>query len=99
MSGSTRGWGRTAMWMRYCGTAGKPGGTEKTNSILSWREKPAYSPVLRSLRRACDGVAKRHGRRAAGAQWQSRWRVDFGDWDVPKSITMKWSPPPSNSAS
>ena len=38
--------------------------------------------VLRSLRRACDGVAKRHGRRAAEAQWQSRWRVDFGDWDV-----------------
>ena len=24
--------------------------------------------VLRSQRRACDGVAKRHGRRAAGAQ-------------------------------
>ena len=24
--------------------------------------------VLRSLRRACDGVAKRHGRRAAGAK-------------------------------
>ncbi len=26
MSGSMRGWGHTAMWMRYCGTAGNPGG-------------------------------------------------------------------------
>jgi small basic protein len=33
------------------------------------------------------GVAKRHVRRAAGAQWLSRWRVDFGDLDVPKSFT------------
>ena len=33
------------------------------------------------------GVESCGGRKAAGAQWLSRWRVDFGDWDVPKSLT------------
>ena len=43
--------------------------------------------MLRSLRRACDGVAERHGRRAAGALTVVEDRVRFGDWDVPKRIT------------
>ncbi len=29
--------------------------------------RQAIAGVLRSLHRACDGVAERHGRRAAGA--------------------------------
>ena len=29
MSGSTRGRGRTAVWTRYCGTAGQPGGNRE----------------------------------------------------------------------
>jgi len=33
--------------------------------------------VRRSQHRACDGVAKRHVRRAAGANQLSRWRVDL----------------------
>jgi hypothetical protein len=36
----------------------------------------------------CEALcAERSGRRAAGAHWLPRWRVDFGDFDVPKSIT------------
>ena len=43
--------------------------------------------VLRSQQRACDVVAKRHGRRAAGALIGCRdKRGRKGDWDVPFRI-------------
>jgi hypothetical protein len=47
-----------------------PTGTKPAEGICK-RIRHAVKPfagVLRSQRRACDGVAKRHGRRAAGAQ-------------------------------
>ena len=46
--------------------------------------KPVWEPWDPADQR---GVGSRGGRRAAGAHWLSRWRVDFGDWEVPKSFT------------
>ena len=49
--------------------------------------RQAIVGVLRSQHRACDGVAKRHGRRAAGAQLACRdKRGRKGDWEVPFRI-------------
>ena len=37
LSGSERGWSATLVWMKYCGTAGKPGGKQR-------KQTSSYSP-------------------------------------------------------
>ena len=43
MSGSVRGRGTTVVWLRYCGTAGKPGGNRENKRQPVAREAPVYS--------------------------------------------------------
>jgi len=54
--------------------------------INSYRCRRAIEVVLRSQRRACEVVAKWHGRRAVGEHRLSRRRVDFVQGST-KSIT------------
>jgi len=54
--------------------------------INSFSCRRVIEVVLRSQRRACDVVAKRHGRRTVGAYRLSRRRVDFAQG----SATCPW---------
>jgi hypothetical protein len=70
---------------RACGRSGE-GAAGPVASEGHMQAHPTRRPVivgavvLREVECRCD-------RRAAGAQWLPRWRVDFGDLDVPKSFT------------
>jgi hypothetical protein len=55
--------------------------------IASERGVQPFAEVLRSQHRACDGVAKRHGRRAAGAIKAVEDRVRKRDLEVLFRIT------------